>query len=181
MFESALEKIESYYSANCKKIIAGAQTLASTGEYDHAIASLISVPDICAYCHRRVLAEVSKIYKLKIDAEGVALLSKANIAWAPKQDAGGAVEALNYIRSISPASDSFAEADALVTQIAKKLSSDKERKWQQYIKEYNDEKEFRRREQSNDHARSMATITACRTVAEKWAENQPQTKVYLNW
>lgn len=181
MFEKAMEKIESYYTANCTKLISEAQTLASVGEYDRAIALLISVPDICADCQSHALAEASKMYKLKIDAEGAALLSKANIAWAAKQDADGAEKALNYIRCISPASDSFADAETLVAQIAKELASDKERKWQQYIKEYNDEKEFRRREQSNEHARSVATIAACRTVAEKWAENQPQTKVYLNW
>lgn len=181
MFEDAMEKIDSYYSVNCKRLITEAQTLASTGEYDRAIASLMSVPNICSECRGQALAEVYKIYKLKIDTEGAALLSNANIAWAAKPDADGAEEALNYIRSISPASDSFADADALVAQIAKKLSSDKERKWQQCLTEYNDEKEFRRREQSNDHARSMAITAACRSVAEKWAENQPQTKVYLNW
>ena len=177
MFDEAREKIESYYSANCRKYIAEAQTLASTGEYDQAIALLISVPDVCADCY----TEVSKIYKLKIDNEGATLLSKANIAWGASQNADGAEEALNYIVSISPASASFAEADAMVAQIAAKLSTDKERQWQQRLKEYNDKKEFCRREQENSHTRTMATIAACRSIAEKWAENQPQTKVYLNW
>lgn len=181
MFEEAMEKIESYYSANCKKIIAKAQTLASVGQYDHAIASLITVPDVSIDCHAQVLTEVIKIYKQKIDAEGTALLSKAKIAWAAKPDADGAEEALNYIGYISPASASFADADALVAKIAEKLSSDKERKWQQRLREYNDEKEFCLREQDNLHAHSMATIAACRSVAEKWAETQTQTKVFLNW
>lgn len=65
--------------------------------------------------------------------------------------------------------------------IGDKVSSEKAREWKQRLKEYNDEKEFRRREQENSHTRTMATIAACRSAAEKWAENQPQTKVYLNW
>ena len=74
MFEEANRKIEAYYSDNCKKMIAKAQTMASTGDYDRAIASLMSIPDICSECHKQALAEVTKIYRQKIDAEGVALL-----------------------------------------------------------------------------------------------------------
>ncbi|MDE6099620.1 MAG: hypothetical protein K2G01_01115 [Paramuribaculum sp.] len=181
MFEEANHKIEAYYSDNCEKMIAEAQTMASTGHYDRAIASLMSIPDICSECHKQALAEVTKIYGQKIDAEGAALLSKAKSAWAAKTDSEGGCEALAYLSSISPVSASFEDAGALVSQIAKKLSSDKDREWRQRLKEYDDEKEFRRREQENAHSRQMATIAACRSVAEKWAENQPQTKVYLNW
>lgn len=181
MFALALTKIDAYYSANSDKIIAEAQTLAATGEYDRAIASLMSVPDINAACHTEALNEAAKIYKQKVDAEGAALLSRAKNLWAASPDYEGADKALACINSISPASASFTAAETLVNEISAKLSSDSEREWQQRIKEYNDEKEFRHREQSNAHARSMATIASCRSVAEKWAENQPQTKVYLNW
>lgn len=181
MFDNARGKIETYYIDNCKRLIAEAKTMASMGDYDRAIASLMSVPDICSDCHEQALAEVTKIYGQKIDAEGAALLSKAKRAWAVKPDSEGGSEALAYLSSISINSDYFDDAEALVAQITEKLSSDKEREWQQRLKEYNDDKEFRRREQSNSHARSMATIAACRSVAEKWAENQSETKVYLNW
>lgn len=181
MFDNARGKIETYYIDNCKRLIAEAKTMASMGDYDRAIASLMSVPDICSDCHEQALAEVTKIYGQKIDAEGAALLSKAKSAWTAKPDSEGGSEALAYLSSISINSDSFDEAEALVAQITEKLSSDKEREWQQRLKEYNDDKEFRRREQSNSHARSLATIAACRSVAEKWAENQSETKVYLNW
>ena len=181
MFDNARGKIETYYIDNCKRLIAEAKTMASTGDYDRAIASLMSIPDICYDCHEQALAEVTKIYQQKIDAECAALLSKAKSVWAAKPDSEGGCEALASLSSISITSSSYADADALVAQIAEKLSSDKEREWQQRLKEYNDDKEFRRREQSNSHARSLATIAACRSVAEKWAENQSETKVYLNW
>lgn len=89
--------------------------------------------------------------------------------------------AICLLDQISINSSAFPEAEAFSNTIASKLSSDKEREWQQKIKQYNDEKTFRDREQANSHARSMATIAACRSVAEKWAENQPQNTVYLNW
>lgn len=181
MFEEARGKIESYYSANCKKLIAEAHTLASTGEYDWAIHQLMSVPDICADCHNEVQAEATALYQQKIDAEGAALLAKARNAWAMSQDTEGAEAAIAYLCAVQPTSASFGAAEELAAAIGDKVSSEKAREWKQQLREYNDEKEFHRREQSNRHARSMATIAACRSVAEKWAENQPQNNVYLNW
>lgn len=70
MFESASEKIESYYSANCKKIMSEARTFAATGDYDRAIYLLMSVPDVCGNCRYEALGEVTAIYQQKIDAEG---------------------------------------------------------------------------------------------------------------
>lgn len=181
MFEEARGKIDSYYSANCKKIIAEAQTLASTGEYDRAIHLLMSVPDVCADCRNEALAEATAIYQQKIDAEGATLLAKAKNTWAASQDTEGAEAAMSYLCAVAPTSASFGAAEELAVAIGDKVSSEKAREWKQRLKEYNDEKEFRRREQDNLHARSMATIVACRSVAEKWAENQPQNTIYLNW
>lgn len=181
MFEEARGKIEAYYSANCKKLITEAQSLASTGEYDRAIHKLMSVPDLCADCRNEALEEATALYQQKIDAEGAALLAKARNAWAVSQDAEGAEAAMAYLCAVPPTSASFGAAEELAAAIGDKVSSEKAREWKQRLKEYNDEKEFRRREQSNRHARSMATIAACRSVAEKWAENQPQNNVYLNW
>lgn len=181
MFEDAMEKIDSYYSVNCKRLITEAQTLASTGEYDRAIASLMSVPNICSDCYMQAHNEATLIYQKKVDAEGVSLLAKARNTWAMSQDTEGAEAAMEYLCAVPPTSASFSAAKELAVAIGDKVSSEKAREWEQRLREYNDENEFRRREQSNDYARSMATIAACRSVAEKWAENQPQTKVYLNW
>lgn len=181
MFEEARGKIESYYSANFKRLIAEAQTLASTGEYDRAIHLLMSVPDVCADCRNEALAEATVLYQQKIDAEGAALLAKARNTWAMSQDTDGAEAAMAYLCAVAPTSAYFGAAEELVAAIDDKVSSDKAHEWKQRLKEYNDDKEVRRREQSNRHARSMAIIAACRSVAEKWAEKQPQTKIDLNW
>lgn len=181
LFESASKKIETYYSANCKKMISEAKTLAATGDYDRAIHLLMSVPDVCAECRNEAQAEAITIYQQKVDVLGADLLAKARNAWAKSPDTEGANAAMEYINHISPTSASFAHVEELVKNISDKISSDNEREWQQRLREYNDEKEFRFREQSNQQSRSMATIASCRSVAEKWAENQPQTKVYLNW
>ena len=181
LFEEASEKIAVFYAGNCESIIAMARTLASTGKSDEAIANLMAIPDICHDCYENAMSAVSEIYQSKVDDEGAALLAKAKNAWSASPDDKGADLAMSYLNKISVTSSSFPEAEVLAATISKKLSSDKEREWQLKLQKYNDDKEFRTREQANSHARSMATIAAARSVAEKWAENQPETKVYYNW
>lgn len=181
MFNSALAKIDKYYSANGQSIINEAHTLAAAGEYDKAISLLMSIPDISSDAHSKALAEAPVIYQQKINAEGAELLNRAQSEWAISPTKEGAEAALSYISLISPLSESFETAENLVETIGAKIASDNEREWQRYIKEYNDEMELHKHDQSNAHARSLATIAACRAIADKWAENQPQTKIYLNW
>lgn len=181
LFDVAETKINTYYSENCRNIITMSNALASNGRYDEAIASLMAIPDICNTCYTDAMSVAQNIYQQKINNEGAVLLSKAKNAWNTNPDSEGAALAISLLDQISINSSAFPNAEIFSNKIASKLSSDKEREWQQKIKQYNDEKTFRDREQANSHARSMATIAACRSVAEKWAENQPQNTVYLNW
>lgn len=181
MFGEASQKIESFYSENCENIISQAKILASTGKSDEAIANLMEVPDICHDCHEKAILTVAEIYQSKIDSEGAALLAKAKNAWATSPDEKGADLAMSYLNEIPVSSSAFPDAEVLGAAISKKMSSEKERKWKLKMQEYQDQKAYRNREQANAHARSMAAISAARSVAEKWAENQPETKVYYNW
>lgn len=181
MLEDAAQKIESFYSENCESIISQAKALASTGRNDEAIANLMGVPDICHECYEKAMTAATEIYQNQIDSEGATLLAKAKNAWSASPDEKGADLAMNYLNDISVTSTSFPEAATLANVISEKLSSEKEYEWQLKLRKYNDEKEFREREQANTHAQSMATIAAARSAAEKWAENQPESKVYLNW
>ena len=180
IFEEAYDKISMYYLENCTSIIDKARSLASTGRNDEAIA-LMSTPEICYECYEKALKAVEEIYKEKIDREGSELLKKAKNSWVVSQDEKGAGQAMTYLNEIPVSSSSFADAEKLAEEIAEKISSDKDREWQLKLKQYNDELEFRKREQANSHRQSMESIAAARYVAEKWAENQPETKVYYNW
>lgn len=181
MLADAAEKIESYYATNCNTIISKAETCAGMGKYDEAIASLVVIPNICSDCFDKAQQKVLDIYQRKIDSEGTELLSKANSAWSASPNSDGARKAFQYLSQIGPESKAFAEKEALEKAIMAKLSVDEQRKWEQEAKHYNDEVKLKQKEQQNAHQRQLATIAACRSVAEKWAENQPQTKVYLNW
>lgn len=181
MLTEAYDKIGAYYSANCNTIIAKAETNAALGNFEEAIAGLMEVPDICTECFAKAQQKVAEIYKRKIDAEGASLLSKAKSEWSASPDSNGAQKAFALLSQIAPTSASFAAKDSLEQQIATKLSADEQREWEENRRRYNEELKLRQKELQNSHQRQMATIAACRSVAEKWAENQPQTKVYLNW
>lgn len=181
MFEEAGKKITDYYSANCRNIIQQARAYADMGEYGRAIASLLSVPEICGDCCRDAQAEAVAIYGRMRNAEGMELLAKAKNAWALSPDFAGAQKAMDYVNSIPIESDAYASAEELVKTISGKLSSDKEREWQQRVKEYNDSLRMRKTQNARHHREKMATIAAARSVAEKWAEIQPRTTVYFNW
>lgn len=181
MLTVAYDKIGAYYSANCNTIITKAETDAGLGNFDEAIASLMDVPDVCSECFAKAQQKVAEIYQRKIDTEGTALLSTAKSEWSASPDSNGAQKALAYLSQINPSSASFATKETLEQQIAEKLSADEQRKWEENRRRYNEELKLRQKEQQNSHQRQIATIAACRSVAEKWAENQPQTKVYLNW
>ena len=181
MLNDAYNKIGAYYSTNCNSIITKAESDADFGNFDVAIATLIEVPDICTECFAQAQQKAAEIYQRKIDAEGATLLSKAKSEWSASPDSNGAQKAFAYLSQIAPTSASFAAKDSFEHQIAAKLSADEQRKWEENRRRYNEELQLRQQEQQNSQKRQMATIAACRSVAEKWAENQPQTKVYLNW
>lgn len=181
MLEDASVKIEAYYAEQCERMIAESRTLASTGNYDEAIATLMSMPDVCSDCHKDAMNAVAEIYQKMLDSEGAALLAKARSAWAASPGRDGADIAISYIIDIPVSSSAFADAEKFAASIAEKLSSEKEREWALKLRQYDEEVEYRKRDQANSHAQSMAAIAAARSVAEKWDENQPQTKVYLNW
>lgn len=181
MLTDAYDKIGAYYSANCNTIITKAETDAGLGIFDVAIASLMDVPDICTECFAKAQKKVAEIYQRKIDTEGASLLSKAKSEWSTSPDTYGAQKALAYLSQIAPNSASFVAKDSFEHQIVAKLSADEQREWEENRRRYNEELKLRQKELQNSHQRHMVTIAACRSVAEKWAENQPQTKVYLNW
>lgn len=181
LFRQANTKIEEYYSANCQRIIDEARTLAATGEYEQAIANLMSVPDICGDCYKQTQTEALNIYQKMLESKGSELLAKARNAWAIKPDLEGAKTAMEYISSIPLESSSYTKAEDLIKAISDKLSSDNEREWQLMLKKYEDNLQLQRSHELHNHQEQMASIAAAKSVAEKWAENQPQTKIYLNW
>ena len=181
LFQTAKKNIEAYYPENCQIIIDHAKTLASTGKYDDAISLLMSVPPICKDCINEAQSTAITIYGQKIDSEGRTLLSKAKNAWAANPTQEGALIAMSYLNMIPSNSSAFNDTKELAETIETSNRTDKNREYEMSLQEYKDKRELKRREQADSHARAMATIAACRSIAEKKAENQQSTKIYLNW
>lgn len=181
MLVDAGDKIKAFYSANCHAIIESAETEAAMGNYEKAISTLLEIPDICAECFTDARKKAMEIYQSRIDAEGVSLLAKARSEWSASPDSEGARTAMAYLKQIDPSSSSFTARENLETEIVSKLTEDGRRKWKEEQKRYKDELKLRQKKMNYSQQQEMATIEACRSVAEKWAENQQPTNVYLNW
>lgn len=89
--------------------------------------------------------------------------------------------AFDILNKINPESSSYGVAMEFGETLSSKLDESRESERKQRLKQYNDELELRRKGKDYFHQRAMASIAAYRSVAEKRAENQPQTTVYLNW
>lgn len=181
LLNAANSKIGSYYSERCADIISEARNLSSIGDFDGAITLLLDVPNICTTCFDECNKLALEIYQHKIDEEGKTLLAKAKAEWSMTGDEKASRNAFDILNKINPESSSYGVAMEFGETLSSKLDESRESERKQRLKQYNDELELRRKGKDYFHQRAMASIAAYRSVAEKRAENQPQTTVYLNW
>lgn len=166
MLQEAKEKIVTYYVNNCPKIMAEADALAKTQQYDEAIYKLTQVPDVCNDCYTSCQSKVADIYTKKIDFKASSLLAKARTEWTKHPNASGANAVADIISGINPMSSKYKEVVALQKQINAKLQADEKREWEMKMKKI---------EESNRTARDI--ISACKAVGMAWAQNQPKSVV----
>lgn len=170
MLEQAKIKIIDYYTNNCSEQITRAKTLAATGQYDEAIAKMMSVPNVCADCFTQCQQASADIYQQKIDAIGRQLLERAHNAWIKNPNADGAAEVVSIINEISPASSVFPDVEKLRNEVSAKLTSDEQRTLEQQERECN----LRVQAYRDGQANKQAFIKACRDIGVTWAKNQPK-------
>lgn len=160
MLAGAKDEILEYYTNSCPTIIRQATILAEMGDYDKAIFSLMSVPDICADCHIKCQAMASEIYHKKIDAQSSKLLAQAKAKWAANPNAYTASEIAGIVGQIDPRSSNYQEVEAFRKMILDKLSADATREWAFQMQKYNDNQHFK-----------MSIVDACKSVGVEFAKN----------
>lgn len=160
MLAKAKSEILDYYTNSCPAIIREANTLADMGEYDKAIFSLMSVPDICVDCHKQSLSMASEIYHKKIDAQCKQLLEQAKAKWAASPNTATATQIADLLGQIDPRARNYADVEAFRQAVSNKLSSDAAREWAFQMQKYNDNQQFK-----------MSIVDACRSVGEIFAKN----------
>lgn len=164
MLSLAKSKIIDFYTNHCAEEIRKAQTMASIGNYDEAIACMMFVPNICSDCYARCQENAVNFYQQKIDAFALQQLNKARNAWMKGQDAAHAEEVAEYLNTISPNSSSYRDAVKFRNAVVDKLKMDERREWNFQMQQYKDEQ-----------ANKTAVIKTCREAATVWANNRPKT------
>lgn len=172
LLSESKDKILSYYTNSCPQIMTEARTLASTGQYDKAIFSLMSVPAICTECFNNCRTLATEIYQRKIDHDCSVLIQRANNLWAASPTETTASEIAAIISSIDPAATNYDTVVELRKKISAKLTADARREWEFQMKKYEDNQQFKR-----------SIVDACRSVGEIFAKNfqLPQINLFKRY
>lgn len=163
------KKIIEYYNAKCDIYLKEAQTLATKGEYEAAIATLFSIPDVCKDCYDKAMNAVGPIYKQQIDRQCKKDLMEANNVWSTNQDYYGAEQASAFLANIDPNSSCYSEAKMLTDKIAKRIKEIDQREWA-----------FQLKQQQDDVDIQKAEIKSARDIGVAYGENQPKTITTYN-
>lgn len=122
-------KICEYYESNKDAILTHASTLASTGEYEEALALLSSYPsNVSGYNESQLL--IRKVYLQYINSNAARIISEANAAYSTKHY----VRAVNLAAQIDPESSHYNEAQAIINKVRKTIEKEDEAERQQAMK-----------------------------------------------
>ena len=165
------EKIIAYYTAKCGIIIDEAKSMASIGNFDEAIYTLMSIPDVCKDCKNKAQGECEIIYKQKIDKECSQILTEATAIWSNRGSENelraSASKASEMLGKIDPNAACYQDALTLMGEIGKKMEEVDKREWDMKVKM-----------EQHQHDENMNQIKAEKEIAIQYAKNQPKTVVY---
>lgn len=122
-FKSFIDKTKNiiceYYETNKNSILTQASTLASTGEYDQAIALLSEYPSqVSGYSEAQSLMQ--KIYLQYVNANAARILNEARAAYATKNYE----QAVNLAAQIDPESSHYNEAKSIINQVRSTINNE---------------------------------------------------------
>ncbi len=109
------KKIIEYYNTQCEMILKQAKTFEKVEAYEDAIATLMSVPEVCKECYYKSLDAVEPIYR-KMKGENCKEDLEAAKAAIKNEDMEAAKD---YLEGIEPGTDCYDNA----VDLAKKLNN----------------------------------------------------------
>ena len=183
--DSTKEKIVLYYQQNGNALIDNAEFLAKSGQYDEALATLLSIPDFCGEISVASQEAVLKVFQMKIDNEGEELLKQAQLLWAANQNEEIVPDVLGILQGIHPDSSSSSGCDALMSKMTKYLNSKKaqnersiaeakskveeqeKKEWDFKMRQYEDHLELQRQMLKDQTSIEKARIEAEKISAER--------------
>ncbi|MFA5647714.1 MAG: hypothetical protein WC951_05335 [Bacteroidales bacterium] len=152
--EKGKEKIIEYYNSKCDVIISSAKALAGQKEYEEALYTLMSVPDVSRECYDKSMQISIDVYQEYADQQCNESLSAAKSAWAGKDLS--AVE--EHIGKITPDMACYDEAQQLIATVTAAVEAEGGTAWNFKMKKYDDSIDIQKMK-----------IEAGRDVAKTWA------------
>jgi hypothetical protein len=156
-------KIIDYFESRCDVIIRQATVSAGMNNYNDALRSLMSVPDVCTECWNKAMDTALPIYQEQIDFDCKSILLEATNVWNAGQSWNAAERAGRIMSTINPHASCFGDVMKLAGSIEKRIRDVDAREWKfKYDKEI-------------DLKRSL--INAYRDVGVAYGTNQRSTSL----
>ncbi|MEM9986201.1 MAG: hypothetical protein AAF804_14005 [Bacteroidota bacterium] len=163
-------KIIEWYNAQCDFIIKKAQTEASMQNFDQALYTLVTVPEVCKDCYFRAMDEATVIYDQYLDFLCERNLQAAKSTWIANPNMRGANAVIPYLSALQPDAACFDEAESLVDEIRQKVRQDEQRDWNFMLKQWDDGVSL-----------ESQRIEAMRQVGVAYGNNQPERVYQLDF
>ncbi|MDR2138890.1 MAG: hypothetical protein LBP50_05020 [Tannerella sp.] len=161
--EQGKNRIIAYFNSQCDQIIKEAGTYAEMQQYDDALRTLSTVPNVCTACWDKCMNAAIPIFQQQIDLDCKSLMLNATNVWNAGQNWDAADQAGQILSEINPHSKCFNEALALSEKIGKRIKEVDRREWN-----FHYEKEI---------GLQKSIINAYRDIAVAYAKNQPKRTV----
>ncbi len=163
-------KIIEWYNAQCDFIIKKAQTEAAMQNFDQALYTLVTVPEVCKDCYFRAMDEAAVIYDQYMDFLCERNLQAAKSTWIANPNMRGANAVIPYLSALQPDASCFDEAESLVDEIRQKVRQDEQRDWNFMLKQWDDGVSLQ-----------SQRIEAMRQVGVAYGNNQPERVYQLDF
>ena len=204
VFEQAKKKIMDYYRANKDMIFSKAATYASCGEYEQAIAFLMSIPDEVSDVKQEALVMAEDIYQREMVATREAYVQRVaasndsvlNLArnYTAMHNPQEALNVLSGYQTNGTAQDAtykqlVAKAESLVSAAERAAYAQREREykdqrrredraWAAHVQETANNQKLQRQSLYYTYRLSQARINALKTVAVTYLKSRPRTIIY---
>ena len=164
------KKIIEYYNSRCDFVITRAKALAAQKQFEDALNTLTSIPEVSKDCYMNAMKEVGPIYQDFADFNCQVLINVATSCWAARPNSEGAQLAGSVLSQIDPDSKCYAESRVLIGKMEQKVLKDEKRDWK-FI-----EKVF-----ENEVMLESLRIRAWRDVGVAWGKGQQPTYNDIVW
>lgn len=178
---NAVDKMVEYYEANLSSIIAAAKAEAKGQNFQNALSILAQIPEGIPGFDTKVAPVMQEIYLKMIDVDAETVLNKAKAAWAQSPNEVGAAKVAEIMADFPSGSSFSKEAASFMSTVRSRVQTLQDKQLEFERKQAEREYALANKVLNNEHAETMASINAARSIGLAWAQNQPRqvTKVYL--